>query len=227
MKLKEKINEYKIYIIAITIILGLIAFNIYTLTLIDYEEEETIIPVTNKEKPIQKIKVDIKGEINAPGVYELNKNDRVNDLINKAGGITKNGDTSIINLSKKLEDEMLVIIYSKNEVNKLKTNTNQTPKDICPKINNACPEKELETITEKENQQAKENNNEKNVTTKISINKATAKELQNLDGIGEAKAEAIVKYREENGNFKKLEDIKNVNGIGDSAFAKIKDKITL
>ncbi|MBR3362371.1 MAG: helix-hairpin-helix domain-containing protein [Bacilli bacterium] len=227
MKLKEKINEYKIYIIAITIILGLIAFNIYTLTLIDYEEEEPIIPVTNKEKPIQKIKVDIKGEINAPGVYELNKNDRVNDLINKAGGITKNGDTSIINLSKKLEDEMLVIIYSKNEVNKLKTNTNQTPKDICPKINNACPEKELETITGKENQQAKENNNEKNVTTKISINKATAKELQNLDGIGEAKAEAIVKYREENGNFKKLEDIKNVSGIGDSAFAKIKDKITL
>ena len=227
MKLKEKINEYKIYIIAITIILGLIAFNIYTLTLIDYEEEEPIIPVTNKEKPIQKIKVDIKGEINAPGVYELNKNDRVNDLINKAGGITKNGDTSIINLSKKLEDEMLVIIYSKNEENKLKTNTNQTPKDICPKINNACPEKELETITGKENQQAKENNNEKNVTTKISINKATAKELQNLDGIGEAKAEAIVKYREENGNFKKLEDIKNVSGIGDSAFAKIKDKITL
>ena len=225
MKFKEKLNEYKIYIISITIILGLIAFNIYTLTLIDYEEEEPIIPVNTKEKPVKKIKVDIKGEINAPGVYELNKDDRVNDLINKAGGITKNGDTSIINLSKKLEDEMLVIIYSKNEVIKLKTTNKETPKDICPKVNNACPEKQLETI----NDQNKENtkSNEKTTNTKISINKATKEQLQNLTGIGESKAEAIIKYREENGDFKKIEDIKNVNGIGESAFEKIKDQIIL
>ena len=223
MKLKEKLNEYKVYIIAITIILSLIAFNIYTLTLVDYEEEETVIPIEKEEEKIEKIKVDIKGEINAPGVYELNQNDRVSDLINKAGGITKNGDTSIINLSKKLEDEMLVIIYSKNEVNKLKNNTIEQTKDICPKINNACPEKELEII--KEDKQKEETTTTNN--TKISINKASVKELQTLTGIGQSKAEAIVKYREKNGDFQKIEDIKNVSGIGDSAFEKIKDQITL
>lgn len=224
MKFKEKLNEYKIYIIAITIILSLIAFNIYTLTLVDYKEEQ-VIPITTKEKQISKIKVDIKGEINAPGVYELNKGERVNDLINKAGGITKNGDTSIINLSKKLEDEMLVIIYSKNEVIKLKTNNKETPKDICPKINNACPEKQLETIN---NQKAENTKSYEKITdSKISINKATKEQLQSLTGIGETKAEAIIKYRTENGDFKKIEDIKNVSGIGESAFEKIKDQITL
>ena len=224
MKFKEKLNEYKIYIIAITIILSLIAFNIYTLTLVDYKEEQ-VIPITTKEKQISKIKVDIKGEINAPGVYELNKGERVNDLINKAGGITKNGDTSIINLSKKLEDEMLVIIYSKNEVIKLKTNNKETPKDICPKINNACPEKQLETINNQKAENTK--SNEKITDSKISINKATKEQLQSLTGIGETKAEAIIKYRIENGDFKKIEDIKNVSGIGESAFEKIKDQITL
>lgn len=224
MKFKEKLNEYKIYIIAITIILSLIAFNIYTLTLVDYKEEQ-VIPIATKEKQISKIKVDIKGEINAPGVYELNKGERVNDLINKAGGITKNGDTSIINLSKKLEDEMLVIIYSKNEVIKLKTNNKETPKDICPKINNACPEKQLETINNQKTENTK--SDEKITDSKISINKATKEQLQSLTGIGETKAEAIIKYRTENGDFKKIEDIKNVSGIGESAFEKIKDQITL
>ena len=223
MKFKEKLNEYKIYVIVITIILSLIAFNIYTLSLVNYEEEEQIIPIKPKEKTVSKIKVDIKGEINAPGVYELNENDRVSDLINKAGGITKNGDTSIINLSKKLEDEMLIIIYSKNEVLNLKSQNFKKIEEICPKVNDACPEKELKTINENENKQEKSEATD----TKISINKATVKELQKLDGIGESKAEAIVKYRENNGEFKKIEDIKNVSGIGDSAFEKIKDKITL
>lgn len=220
MELKEKIQEYKTYLIIAAIIIGLITFNIYTLTLVKYDEEaeEEIFPI--KEKTKSKIKVDIKGEINAAGVYELDKGSRVNDLINKAGGITKQGDTSIINLSKKLEDEMIIIIYSKNEVNKLKTQNNSSNiTDICPKENDACPEKQLETIIKKENKT-------KSTDTKISLNTATIDELQNLNGIGEAKAKAIIKYREENGNFKTIDDIKNVSGIGDAAFEKIKDQIT-
>ena len=118
---------------------------------------------------------------------------------------------------------MLIIIYSKNEVLNLKSQNFKKIEEICPKVNDACPEKELKTINENENKQEKSEATD----TKISINKATVKELQKLDGIGESKAEAIVKYRENNGEFKKIEDIKNVSGIGDSAFEKIKDKITL
>ncbi|MBR2833179.1 MAG: helix-hairpin-helix domain-containing protein [Bacilli bacterium] len=225
MRFKEKLNEYKTYLIFVIIILGLITFNIYTLTLIDYDDTEEIIPIKTKENQNTKIKVDIKGQINAPGVYELTKGERVNDLINKAGGITKNADTTIINLSKKLDDEMVVIIYTKEEVKKLNDGNIEKVTNICPKVNDACPEKQLETINEKENKVTETKGN--NINAKISLNKATIEELQTLSGIGEAKAKAIIKYREENGEFKKIDDIKNVSGIGDSAFEKIKDQITL
>ena len=127
MRIKEKLLEYKNYIIVIVIILALLSFNIYTLTLIQYDESDTeeVAVVDSKEQEIKKIKVDIKGEINAAGVYELNEGSRVADLIKQAGGVTKNADTSITNLSKLLQDEMVVIIYSKNEVKKLKENKNE------------------------------------------------------------------------------------------------------
>ncbi len=220
--MKEKIFEYKNYLFLIILIIGLIVFNIYTMNLIDYEDDgEKEFKLVEKEEKPNKIKVDIKGEVNAAGVYELDKGSRVNDLIEKAGGITKNGDTSIINLSKKLEDEMVVIIYTKNEAAALKENKQTNIKEICPKINNACPEKELETLTDNQNE------TKQTVNNKISINNATEEDLQKLNGIGQTKAKAIIKYREENGNFEKIEDIKNVKGIGDSAFEKIKDQITI
>ena len=62
---------------------------------------------------------------------------------------------------------------------------------------------------------------------KVSINTATLEELMTLDGIGQSKAEAIIKYREENGGFKSLEEIMNISGIGEKVYTKIKDNITL
>lgn len=221
MELQEKIKEYKIYLIIAGIIVGLITFNIYTLTLVNKDtEEEQIYPVKEKETKNKKIKIDIKGEIKVAGVYELDFGSRVVDAINKAGGITKQADTSIINLSKKLDDEMVVIVYSKNEVISLKKSEKTDIKEICPKINDACPEKVIEAIDKKET-----NNNSS--TKKISINTATKEQLQALEGVGESKAKAIINYREENGNFKTIEDIKKVSGIGNSAFEKIKDNITV
>ena len=223
MEFKEKILKYKPYLIYLAIILGLITFNIYTLTLVQKDENtEEVIKIKPKNKSSAQIKVDIKGAVNNIGVYEMENGSRVIDLIDKAGGITKEADTSLINLSKKLEDEMVIIIYSKAEVNKIK-NENQTKKitSLCPKENNACPEKEPETL------ETKTSSKNSDLNTKISINNATVEELQKLNGIGKSKAEAIVEYRTENGEFKKIEDIKKVSGIGDSAFEKIKDKITV
>ncbi|MDP4120925.1 MAG: helix-hairpin-helix domain-containing protein [Bacillota bacterium] len=68
----------------------------------------------------------------------------------------------------------------------------------------------------------------KNASVKININTATASDFdQNLTGIGPVIAERIVKYREQHGNFKTIDDIKNVKGIGDALFKKIKDNITV
>ena len=77
---------------------------------------------------------------------------------------------------------------------------------------------------EKKEESSRENNEENKI---VSLNSATIEEIQSLPGIGESKAKAIIKYRDENGLFQNVEDIKNVSGIGDSLFEKIKDYISL
>ena len=133
-----------------------------------------------------------------------------------SGGLTENADTSVINLSKKITDEMVIIIYSKSEVKDFEK-TKETEKIVQEKCikkdenalkNDACITDSVKT------------------RGKVSINTATKEELMSLTGIGDSKAEDIIKYREENGLFKTIEDIKNVSGIGDSLFAKIKENIT-
>lgn len=170
----------------------------------------------SKKENIEDYKVDIKGEILTPGIYTLKSNSRVIDVIEMSGGLTENADTSVINLSKKITDEMVIIIYSKSEVKDFKK-TKETEKIVQEKCvkkdenalkNDAC-------ITDSVK-----------ISGKVSINTATKEELMTLTGIGDSKAEDIIKYREENGPFKTIEDIKNVSGIGDSLFAKIKENIT-
>ena len=67
----------------------------------------------DKEKTVF---VDVKGAVNTPGVYELNDGKRIIDAINTAGGLADNANTININLSKKLTDEMYIVIYTKNEI---------------------------------------------------------------------------------------------------------------
>lgn len=151
------------------------------------------------------------------------------DAINLAGGLAENADTININLSKKLTDEMYIVIYTKEEIYNYKKNNEESKEVkcasfecICPDVNNnAC-------ITNNSNNEQKEDKNENQaINGKVSINTATKEELMTLTGIGEAKADAIISYRNENGLFENIEDIKNVSGIGDSIFEKIKDNITL
>ena len=157
---------------------------------------------------------------------ERKLNSRTNKLIEKAGGITEEADTTYINLAKKLQDEMVIIIYTKDQIKKAKEKETLAPKEInntciCPKItNDVCIAKE--NITQKT-----ETKTEETKTNKININTASEEELQTLTGIGASKAKAIIEYREQNGPFNKTEDITNVSGIGESAYEKIKDNITV
>lgn len=167
------------------------------------------------------IYVDVKGAIQNPGVYEVAEGKKVIDVINLAGGFTEEADTSMINLAKKVSDEMVIIIYTASEVK----NTTETEtivkviekECICPEItNDAC-------INQSENKTSEEATTDK----KVNINTALLEELLTLTGIGESKAEAIIAYREENGKFEKTEDLMNVSGIGESLYEKIKDNITV
>ena len=213
----EFLNNYKKYFILIGcfIILGVFLY----LYLDDEKEEnynkEVLIAdiTTTTEKVItNKIFVDIKGAVNKPGVYEFQYGDKVIDAIKKAEGLTKNAVTSNINLSKKLVNEMVIYVFNKKEITTMVT----TNKIACN-----CETIEVNNCIDKNSISDNNSNN------KININTATLDELLTLKGIGQSKAEAIIKYREENGNFNTIEDIQKVSGLGGTIYSKIKDYITV
>lgn len=180
------------------------------------EVEKVVIP--------KKIKVDIKGLVATQGVYELEENSRVIDAINMAGGLLEGANTRSLNLSKILKDENVIIIENKQEPEKIIEYVYQECN--CPKVNDACLNNKDVVNFQEENKV--ENDNESNEENKlVSLNSATTEEIQSLPGIGEAKAKAIINYRDENGFFQSIDDIKNVSGIGEALFEKIKDYITL
>lgn len=156
------------------------------------EQVENIIGEKEDNREVKKTKkVHISGEVNKAGVYEIEDDDRLDDLVKKAGGLTENADLNSINLSMILEDEMRIII----------PNINDADKNIDP-----MP---LMDSTDDE---------------KININTASKEELMTLPNIGEKRADSILEYRENN-KFEKIEDIKNVSGIGDKFFEQLKDLI--
>lgn len=185
-------------------------------------KEEVSEPLQEKEaEKISKIfTVDIKGAVEKPGVYEVEEGKRVQDVINLASGLKDNADVSLINLSKKVEDEMVIIVYTKEEIlaKKKEDNPKSTPSFECPStpiINDAC-------IGEENLPDSNSND-----TSKVSINQANLEILMTLPGIGESKAQSIISYREKNGGFQTLEDLMNVSGIGEAVFAKIEPYIML
>lgn len=113
---------------------------------------------------------------------------------------------------------MVIIIYSKNEVKDFKKT-----KEIEKQVIDKCIQKDETSL---KNDACIENTTTQTKDTKVNINTATIDELMTLSGIGESKAKSIIKYREET-PFKTIEELKNVQGIGDNLFAQIKENITV
>ena len=170
-----------------------------------------------KEEAIEEYKVDIKGEVINPGIYTLKKYSRIIDCIELAGGLTENANTTVLNLSKKITDEMVIIVYSNAEVAEFKKT-----KELEKQVQDSCIQKNEDSL---KNDACIDDDSSN--TSLISINTETEDELSSLSGIGPSKAKQIVEYRTTNGPFKTIEDIKQVPGIGDSIFAQIKDYITI
>lgn len=143
------------------------------------------------------IVVEIKGEVVNPDVYTLNEGSIIKDLIDIAGGLTTEADISNINRAKEIKNHELIIIRNIND----KTNEDEVIEDIISE----------EVIDD----------------TLISINNSDIEKLKEIPGIGEVKAKAIISYRESNGEFRSIDELKNVDGIGEKTFEKIKDNIKL
>ncbi|WP_311487567.1 helix-hairpin-helix domain-containing protein [uncultured Helcococcus sp.] len=206
MKIKNNLDKIvTILLIVIIAIFGFINRNKIkefdnTASLKSTEEVETRIESfletkAEDEKPVQtKIYVDISGCITNPGVYEMDHETRINDLVEKAGGLCKEADIESINLSQKLEDEMKIHVYKIGENSSKFEETTSRPT--------------------------------KAASNKVNINKADLSELTTLPGIGKSRAEEIISYRNTN-RFKSIEDIKNISGIGEKIYEKLKDKISI
>ena len=167
------------------------------------DEELVLISsdISSSQEEPSWIYVDIKGEVTAPGVYQVDVDCRLMELIDKAGGLTAQADEQKINLAQKLTDQALVIIPT------IATNE----------------EKEIKT----ENQEVLTTIVQSTMTSegKININTAGVEELTELSGIGVKKAQQIIEYREMNGSFKTVEDLVNVSGIGEKTVDKLKDEV--
>ena len=207
---------------------------------LSFKDNSKIEDLSN-ENIINKIKVDIKGSVKRPAVYEIENNKNVSDLIEMAGGLTKNATTDNINLSRKLEDQMVIRISNKSELKK--KDTPLISECVCNEVEiKKCEEnaitkingENVNTIITNQEESKYDNSNIKKEdssvetsTNLISLNNASKEQLMTLTGVGESKALAIIEYREKNNGFKNIEEIKNVSGIGDALFEKIKDNITI
>lgn len=161
--------------------------------------------------------VDLKGAVINPGVYKIEDGFIINDILKEAGGLKEDAYTDNINLSMKLSDEMVIYIYTQNEYN---SQNIKKENEVCN-----CDEYKIDKCLSDSSSMIVSNDDANSDITYVNINTASKEELVKLNGIGESKANAIVEYRNKNGNFTNIEDIQNVDGIGKALYEKIKDNI--
>lgn len=159
------------------------------------------------------IVVDVKGAVAHPGVVTIQANQRVEAVLAKVGGARSDADLNQVNLAHKLTDQMLIYIPTKGEETQINS----------PVL---ISHDQAEAIVNEEQSAAASDGGE-NDNTKINLNSATKEQLTQLNGIGDKKADQIIAYRQQNGNFKSPEDLKNVSGIGDKTYASLADQITV
>ena len=205
-------KKQKIILIILITIIG-IGIYCYTNAIENTSEEEieNVLEVvqtnTTKETEEKNIFVHIAGCVQKEGMLELSSNSRIADAIEKAGGLTQEADLSDINLAYLLEDGMKIYIPNQNERQENNEKTENTAKT------ENTPSMQIQDTSTKQDV--------------ININTATQEELDTLPGIGPATATKIIEYRKEKGKFKQKEEIKEVSGIGEAKYEKIKEYISV
>lgn len=179
----------------------------------DPADTEDIFSVTAKEAEMEQsvnesaaepeiIKVDVKGAVKSPGIFTAQAGDRVIDLISAAGSFTEKADTDKVNFAQIIEDQMVIYVPEIGEEDK----------------------GNLENIQVGMSGDAVTKGTSGGL---VNLNTATQEDLQTLTGIGPSKANAILEYRETIGKFKEVDELKQVTGIGDKTFERLRDSISV
>ena len=166
--------------------------------------EENQLPEGNTVEEDARPKVmytDIKGSVKEPGIYSFSSEERVYDVLKRAGGLLEEADSDRINFSAKIEDQQVLYIPAVGE---------EPPEHL---NQSASPEGKQSTADTE--------------PSKININTASPSELQQIPGIGSVKAQEIIRFREENGSFQKVEDLQEISGIGEKTVEKLKNFVTI
>lgn len=166
------------------------------------ETTKTKTMTSHSQNDSGKIFVDIKGAVKNEGVYELPNGSRVMDLVKKAGGLTDDADKKSINLAEKLADEAVVYVAKIGE----EVTPASTPSQAKPTTASGV---------------------QGDSSAQINLNTATTEELQTISGIGAKRAQDIIDYRDANGGFSSVDDLKNVSGIGEKTLEKLKAEVTV
>ncbi|MBC8744970.1 helix-hairpin-helix domain-containing protein [Lactobacillus sp. Marseille-P7033] len=153
----------------------------------------------NSKPAKSSVAIDIKGAVKRPGVYQLKAEDRINEALSIAGGPLPNADLRQVNLAKQLTDQQMIYIPVRGE-------TIQGP---------------VETGTSSVDGDQAAN------SSMVNLNTATKEQLCQITGIGDKKADLILQYRQEHGQFKNVEELKEINGFGDKTVAKLKDHLSV
>ncbi|QBP17924.1 helix-hairpin-helix domain-containing protein [Acetilactobacillus jinshanensis] len=221
-RIKEIIDEYKLkIIITLFVIIGILLIALFIMMTGQHSDQSDSVQnsqmsSTNNmqhanqtsegmHRHYQSEFIDIEGAVKRPGVYQFTNNMRIDDAVNLAGGLNSSADRKHINLAKKLIDQQTVYIPVKGEI-----------KGIPQSVNDNGDSGSGSNSTDSSNGSGK-----------INLNTADVKQLQTIDGIGEKRAEKIIDYRKSHGNFSKIDDVKNISGIGDKFLANIKAHVTL
>ena len=182
-------------IVVLVIVLGLVVSVVKNSGQEDVQAQEAT--AVTEEESAAVIYVDVGGEVNQPSVVELSDGSRVTDAIAAAGGLTEKADLTDINRAAFVSDGEKIFIPSQEESDSEGVISGQSGSSSSARSSDG----------------------------KININTADSSQLQELNGVGPATAEKIINYRKQNGRFQSIEDIKNVSGIGDKTYEKLKDHI--
>ena len=162
------------------------------------------------QEPEEFIYVHVCGQVVSPGVYQLLKGSRVYEAVAMAGGCTEQGAPDCLNMAQELTDGMKIQVPDQETARRILEEQASGAGVINPS----------ETGPDSPGTSGEG-------AALVNINTASREQLTTLPGIGESRAEDIIRYREEYGGFQKIEDIMKVSGIKEAAFQKIKDRITV